>query len=129
MVLNAGPLDWKSSALTTRPLLHCLLVSHQGCALNLLGGIGGGGCSDLQTPCRFLHVFSRRKGLPPLQTQFGTQRQWYDKVLGKTPGPNICWFSYIKRVFLWFYKNLSMALYGVCLYCNQVLLVIYECYL
>ena len=27
VVLNTGPLDWESSALTTRPLLHCFYCS------------------------------------------------------------------------------------------------------
>ena len=48
------------------------MVPHQGYALDLLGAY-----SALQTPCRCL----RRKK----QTQSGTQKRWFDKVLGKTP--------------------------------------------
>ena len=31
VVLNTGPLDWESCALTTRPLLHGLAIAQMGC--------------------------------------------------------------------------------------------------
>ena len=44
-----------------------------------------GGLTALCRPPAFLHVFSMRKAFGLLQAQFGTQKWWYDKVLGKTP--------------------------------------------
>ena len=35
LVLNTGPLDWESSALTTRPLLHRLTINKIRMALNI----------------------------------------------------------------------------------------------
>ena len=63
----------------TFPVL-CLLVLHQGSAMDLLRG--------LQCPADPLLISSclrQEKAFSLLQTQFGTQKWWYDKLLGKTP--------------------------------------------
>ena len=64
-------------------VLH-LLIPHQGSGLDLLRV---GGLHRSADPLLISLALEKAFGL--LQIQFGAQKRWYDKVLGKTPS-HIC---------------------------------------
>ena len=94
--------DSQSPIMLSFPML-CLLVPHKGSALDLLGG--------LTVLCRpstdFFMSLAWEKAFGHLQTQFETQKWWYDKVFGKNAayGTHVCIIFFFSK--FWFSGSLG----------------------
>ena len=77
----------------------CLLLPHQGSALDLLGGL-----QHSAEPLLISSCLRNVKWLSTFYKLFGTPKWWYDKVLGKTPAESFifpifsCWKLFLVKI-------------------------------